>query len=129
MPGCSASPAASNTARPRGWTRRPERGAHVPVHGQQGGTAGQQLPLHAGDDPRRLLPVRAGADVRVHVRLRQAQIPEEHIRHPRVVMLARVDDRLVDASLAERADMEREPVAILYRQLIRTLFHTSLTPV
>lgn len=57
----------------------PERGVHVPVHDQQGGTAGHQLPLHAGDDRRRLLPMRAGADVQVHVRLRQAQVREEHI--------------------------------------------------
>jgi len=49
----------------------------------------------------------ARADVQVHVRLRQAQVGEEHIRHPRVVMLARVDERLVDTGLAERTDDRR----------------------
>jgi hypothetical protein len=42
--------------------------------------------------------------VQVHVRLGQAEVGEEHAGHPRVVMLARVDKRLVDAGLAERAD-------------------------
>jgi hypothetical protein len=48
--------------------------------------------------------MRAGADVQVHVRLRQAQVGEEHAGHPRVVVLARVNERLVDAGLAECAD-------------------------
>jgi len=48
--------------------------------------------------------VRARADVQVHVRLGQAQVGEEHVRHPRVVVLACVDERLLDTGLEERAD-------------------------
>jgi len=51
--------------------------------------------------------VRARAHVQVHVRLGQAQVGEEHAGHPRVVMLARVNERLVDTRLAERTDDRR----------------------
>lgn len=46
----------------------------------------------------------AGADAEVHVGFGQAQLVEEDLRHPRVVVLAGVDDRLLGAEGAEGVD-------------------------
>jgi len=58
-------------------------------------------PLHHA---RGLLRVRAGADVEKVVRLRHRQVVEEDVRHRGVVVLAGVDQHLVDPATPERGD-------------------------
>ena len=46
-------------------------------------------------------------DTEIYIRLRQLKLPEKTSRHPRVVVLASVDQRLVDSVLCQRCDDRR----------------------
>ena len=60
--------------------------------------------LERGQQRRRLRCVAAGADPEVHVRLGQAELLEEDVRQAAVVVLARVDEALLDGRRPERGD-------------------------
>ena len=81
-----------------------EGGVHVTVDDQQRGAAGDELALDAGDHGGGLLAVGAGPDAEVDVGVGQAQVGEEHVRHPRVVVLAGVDEHLLVPGLGQSAD-------------------------
>ena len=83
---------------------RGHRGVHVAVHQHP---IRLQLPaqrLEALHDPRRLLRVGQGADFEVVLRLGDLQFGEEALRQQRIVMLAGVDDDVLDTRVGrERA--------------------------
>lgn len=87
--------------------RGPERGVDVPVHDEERGAAVHQFPLYPSDYRGRLLSVRPGAHVQVDVRLGQAEVGEEHVRHPRVVMLPRVNEHLLHTEFTQRGSRVR----------------------
>ena len=80
-----------------GDNRTGHRGIHIADHEHEIG-----LLAHAGlfefhHDAGGLLGVRSGADAKVHIGNRDAQLAEEHIRHAFVVVLARVDQNPLQA--------------------------------
>nr|BFE34451.1 hypothetical protein GCM10010200_067020 [Actinomadura rugatobispora] len=81
-----------------------DRRVHVAVHHDQVRRAAQELPFEARHECGRLRGVAPRPHAEVHVRLGQPQLAEEDLRHPLVVVLAGVDDRLPDPSGPQRLD-------------------------
>ena len=77
---------------------------HVAVdHDERGPTVDEQL-LEPDHDRCGLRRVAARPDLQVDVRLRQAELAEEDLGHLLVVVLAGVDEQLLDAELVEGGD-------------------------
>ena len=80
---------------------------HVAVHDRQGWPGRRQLAFEGHEECRGLAHRRSGSDPEVHVRVRQAEVAEEHVREDRVVVLSRVDHELMDSGSAERGHDRR----------------------
>src|SRR5262249_23747205 len=84
-----------------------DRRVHVAVKHHERRRVVEELALHADEHAGRHHGLRARADAEVDVGLGQAELNEEHVRHPLVVVLPGGHDRPWVAKRGERADDRR----------------------
>ena len=84
-----------------------DRGVDVAVDEHHGGRGAEAHLLKALHDQRGLRRMRARADLEVVIGTGDAELPEEAVRHLRVVVLAGVDDDVADSGPARGGPRER----------------------
>src|SRR5690242_4432623 len=82
-------------------------GVHVAINENEVRSVFEQARLKSRNDLCRLLRVAARADLQVHMRRRDTQFLEKHVRHVEVVVLSRVKQDLVRATGLQRLEYGR----------------------